>query len=138
MKSIPRLFTLDEANALLPQIEALLQMFLEKKEAYERLHDVFFMHELLAKAAPSGGGVHESSGGLDEEARQLDHSVSELEHEIDKIRSFGCIVRNLDRGWIDFLGRSQNGEQIYFCWKRGEKSIVFYHPVNDTTQRLPF
>jgi len=135
MKSSPRVFSLEEANALLPELESLLGGLAEKKKNTERLHDELLMHELLTQAElpkiPS-----RSPADLSPQIRDLDGSLEELEKTMEAIHALGCILRSVERGWVDFLGR--RGDQwIYFCWRRGEKNIRFFHPVKDTTQRVP-
>lgn len=130
-----RLFTLEEANALIPALEALLEKLDGKKQVCERLHDMLLIDELL-KEAESSKGKHNSSGDLEEEAQRLDGSVLEIQNEIEKIRSMGCIPRSLERGWIDFPAQWE-GRTVYFCWRRGEKAIQFYYCDTANPERLP-
>jgi len=37
-------------------------------------------------------------------------------------------VKDLLMGLVDFLGRVE-GEEVWLCWKRGEKKINFWHPL---------
>ena len=50
-----RIFTLDEANKLIPKVEIKLSTLLEKKERYIKRHDELFMYELLAQAEHKAG-----------------------------------------------------------------------------------
>ncbi|MBI3307580.1 MAG: DUF2203 domain-containing protein [Candidatus Omnitrophica bacterium] len=132
----PRIFTLSEANALLPQIDQLIAGFLSQKENYSRRHDVLFMEEILNhKEAQSG---LPASGELAEnEAQELEAFLSEIEKFADQLRGLGCVVRNLEQGWIDFPAKIA-GELVYFCWRRGEESIQFYHTPGDSmNERRP-
>ena len=129
-----RLFTLDEANRLIPELQKSISDILEKKETYARRHDALFMGELLRHA--EANPFHADSD-LETEIHQMEEAIASLEHDLKRIRELGCVVRNLERGFIDFLSEHE-GEKIYFCWKSGENSIQFYHPVNDRMQkRLP-
>ena len=130
-----KVFSLEEANALIPEIESLLEKLDGKKKTCEKLHDMLLMNELL-KEAESARNASPASDPLDEEARRLDGSVFEIQSEIKKIRSLGCIPRSLERGWVDFPGRL-SGQVVYFCWRRGEKSIRFYSMGLESSERLP-
>ena len=132
MKTQSRNFTLEEANSFVPQLESLLARVAEKRTKCEKLHDVFFVRELIAEVLPEEKGA----AALEDEAKSLDHLVAELEKDISLLRETGCRIRNLERGCIDFFGRHA-GEMVYFCWARGEKSIRYYHPLNDAAIRLP-
>lgn len=132
MKTQPRIFSLEEANALLPEIEAILCRISEKKESYDRLHDQLLMQELIcqsSKSAPSEAQDHVTiQQTIDAEAKTLEEAWASLQKDVDEILRLGCIVRSIKQGWIDFLGRHE-GKQIYFCWKKGEKVIQYYHSV---------
>lgn len=129
-----KLFSIEEANALVPQLESILDRLLKKKEAMDRMHDHFFISELLFEAAPG----QSTSGNLEPGAQDVDESVSELEADLAQIKSFGCILRNLESGWVEFPAHVQ-GETIYFCWKKGESAVGFYRQTNAAfSERLPY
>lgn len=134
MKSQPRIFTLEEANALLPRLERMLSELMEKKEACERLHDYYFMDELLTQAESEG--LPDCSGArLDQEAQSLDRSAEEFRGEVDKIRELGCIVRSIERGSIEFQSK-RDGEPIYLCWRLGETAVRYFRfPGEDENER---
>ena len=136
MEFQPKVFSLEEANALIPELETLLACLDGKKEACERLHDMLLMDELLREAEAVQGAATAASGHLEEEARRLDGSVVEIRREMEKIKALGCILRSLERGWIDFPGRLA-GQAVYFCWRRGEKTIQFYSVDSKSSERLP-
>ena len=128
-----RLFSVEEANALLPQLETLLSRLLKKKEMLDRLHDEFFMQELLHEATAST----EKNTRLEFGANEVDGSVSDLDKELSQFRSLGCILRNLDSGWVEFPAEWQ-GNVIYYCWKKGETTIQYYRKLHAPfAERLP-
>ena len=135
MKFQPKNFSVEEANALIPELEALLECLQGKKKACEKLHDMLLMDELL-KEAESSRSVSGASAPLEEEALRFEGPILEIQAQIEKIRSVGCIPRNLERGWIDFQGQWA-GQPVYFCWRRGEKSIQFYSSGSTGAERLP-
>ena len=132
MKSRHRLFTLDEANALLPELELIFSKLHSKKQNHHRLHDELFMEELLREAGPhesareeKSPSVVESQELLEKGAQALEKSLSEVEIEIRRLKTIGCIVRHLEKGWVDFFGERE-GQYIFFSWRRGEPEIQFY------------
>ncbi len=132
MKTPPRIFSLEEANALLPEIEAILCRIAGKKESYDRLHDQILMQELICQSSKfSAMQTHTAEQKIDDDAKTLEEAWASLQKEVDEILSLGCIVRSMERGWIDFWGRHE-GAQVYFCWKKGEKTIQYYHCVRGT------
>lgn len=112
-----KIFSLDEANALLPELEGLLTQLEAKQETFRKHHDELFFAELLDKAPPPEG-----------ELQELEDTLEKLEEEMKKIHRLGCLLRHPQRGQIDFLGQKDEG-WIYYCWQRGEKRIQFYHSL---------
>ena len=111
----PRVFGLEEANALIPRLEGLLAQLEEKHEAFRRRQDELFFEEILSEASPS-----------EKELQKLEEMLGLLEKEIGEIQKLGCLFRHPGQGQVDFLTR-KGGEWIYLCWHRGEKEIRFYH-----------
>ena len=136
MKLLPHLFTLEEANALIPTLEERLGKISAKRDAHTQRHDVLLMHQLLESAEGHAG--HESvSPELEEEIKKMEDEITELEKDVADIHSLGCILRSIEKGFVDFLSKRQ-GEKIFLCWKKGEPAIRYYHSSKDgMTQRLP-
>lgn len=112
-----RVFDLAEANRLIPRLEALLSELEEKQRLFERRHDELFFEELLEEASPP-----------ESQLQELEEILAALEQHIGSIRNLGCVLRHPQRGLVDFLARRDN-EWIYYCWRRGEKEVQFYHSL---------
>lgn len=115
--SRPRVFKLEEANSLVPQLETFLAELEERQRSFDRLHDELFFEELLEEAHLP-----------ETKFQELEETLEELAKSMEKIREFGCVLRHVRRGLVDFLAKE--GEKwIYYCWRRGEKEIQYYHPL---------
>ncbi len=135
MTKTPKLFSLSEVNALIPELEKILSRLMDKKVAHERLHDVHFMEELLQEATKLSQAA--SAPGLEDGAKEVDGSILDLEKEIEKLRSMGCLLRSLEAGWVEFPAEQQ-GRMIYFCWRKGESAVRYYRPTTGkSTERIP-
>lgn len=119
-----RTFTLEEIHRILPDLEIRIARFLEKKAAYARMHDHLLMEELLQDIECRQGSL--SAGSLaDDEAGKLEMTVSELEREIREMRRLGCVLNDLEKGWVDFPSMPKN-QTGFFCWKLGEPAVRYY------------
>lgn len=60
-----------------------------------------------------------------------------LAETLGQIERLGGEVKDLEVGLVDFYGK-RAGEDILLCWKLGEKTIGFWHPVDaGYSARLP-
>ena len=52
--------------------------------------------------------------------------------KMDAIMEMGCMIKDLEIGLVDFphILESQE-EEVYLCWKYGEKKVRFWHGLNE-------
>lgn len=111
-----RHFTLAEANALLPQLEGLLEQLRESKD---ELTDAE-AHELLSEASGGNGGG--------EPGRQVGVAFLEVRRLLGALEESGIVLRDIDRGLLDFPAIA-DGREIYLCWELGEEEIAYWHEL---------
>lgn len=123
----PRLWTVAEANARLPDLEQLLPRLRgwvgrlgEVHEERERLA-AFWGSESDAEDQPD----HDLKARLDAEWKHLSRR---LEEAIAALRAEGIEVKELSSGLVDFYA-IEDGELVFLCWQRGEPSVGFYHSL---------
>jgi len=118
-------FTIDEAQSLLPLLEALLKRAIESKQAAEKVESD--LSELARRIYLSGGmkvdaaSVVKQRGELEEHMKRARESVA----EIDEI---GVQVKDLESGLLDFPCRLDD-QIVLLCWRMGETSIEHWHTV---------
>jgi len=115
-----KLFSLDDANALIPQLE--LEM-----EKMQRLR--MKVREEVATLARERG----QPGLPDLSTRQvlrlrppLRPLFEEMAQAVQEIEKYGCYFKGLELGLVDFPAEL-GGEIVELCWQYGEKEIAFYH-----------
>ena len=122
-----RIFTVDEANRLLPAIDAIFRDMDGRAVQARELSD------LVADLETYWGKSVEDPAN-DEHARyaalkaDLAAALQAVNEAAIKLNGFGCELKDPNRGLIDFYGYV-NGELVYLCWQRGEKEIAFWHTL---------
>jgi hypothetical protein len=124
---MPRFFTLQQAEKLLPEVESALREAIALKSEYEEAEKE--RQNFSARIALLGGVSVDSAQLLDKKHRR-ESSAHRLKETIEKIQEFGCLVKDLDTGLIDF-STLLNGVEVYLCWKLGESGIHFWHGVEE-------
>ena len=123
VSSWPRLFTVAEANAMLPEIVPLLMEIRARKA---ELDTVLAALEKLTVAMRLDGHAAE--------ARELEVRIHELTTElaagVEHLNDQGIEVKSLDHGLIDFPSWRDN-RVIYLCWRLGEGArLRFWHEID--------
>jgi hypothetical protein len=124
---MPRFFTLQQAESLLPDVEAAIRDAISLKAEYER-HEAEWRN--ASRRVASLGGVRVDRAQATEQKNQREQAARALAQAVEKIHAFGCLVKDLDIGLIDFPTLFQ-GEEVYLCWKLGERGIGFWHGVTE-------
>ncbi len=111
-----RHFSREEANALLPQLTALLSQL---QEAKDELTDTE-AHEALSEAAPTNGGG--------EQGRQVGMAFLGVRRILETVERAGIVLRDIDRGLVDFPAL-MDGREVYLCWELGEDEVGYWHDL---------
>ena len=119
-------FTLDEANRLLPRLQPILEQLIaiRREMAAKRRQ----MEGLRAHVR--GNGATAEGRALAKLKEELESMAQRLREGIGQIHGFGCLVKDLDTGLIDFPALRQ-GQEVLLCWKLGEKTIGFWHSTEE-------
>jgi hypothetical protein len=120
-----RYWTYEEAAAALPEVRVQVRRIRELIEEARR----------DAPTAASGNGAGPSSNGDSSGAGEGD---TELRALVESLQRDGIILRDPDRGLIDFPARSPSGREYLLCWLEGEDAIEWWHwPDSGFAGRTP-
>lgn len=113
-----RYFTVDEANALLAEIRPIMADLLERRARVAVARDQ--LKPVISDRWSNTGSA---------EASAIVGEFIAIEQLIDQLQAFGCEIKDINGGLLDFPARI-NDREVYLCWRYNEPSIQFYHDLH--------
>lgn len=122
-----RYYRIEEAEATLPDVEVALRRGITLKAEMESAEKEF--SRIKQRIHMLGGSMVNRDEMMLLRARR-DSAATELKATMERIEDFGCQVKDLDIGLIDFP-TLYRGEEVCLCWRLGEPAILFWHGVTE-------
>jgi hypothetical protein len=126
-----RAFTVEEANALIPELEGTLEQIEQRKAGLLHTFDQIQVLDLLW-----GRKLREPSNPDHEEAKRLRRAMETDFEGIDQLVKRQIVGRGmrfpegaLEHGLVDFPSTFE-GRWVYLCWHRGETNVEAWHEVD--------
>lgn len=123
-------FTLQLAEALLPEVESELRRAVALKQEYDSSE--LDLKNLMQRIMLLGGALIDQNHLLGLKSRR-DTAAAALKEAIEAVQALGCEIKDLDIGLIDFR-TWYRGEEVYLCWRLGESGIRYWHGLSEGFQ----
>jgi hypothetical protein len=121
---LARLFTVAEANAMLPLVRAITRDLVDlTREVVERHARV--EHLTSGRDVKAGDPYSEE---LSQIAEELEKDRRRLNEFVDELRNLGVDPKSASDGIVDFPSML-DGETIELCWRLGEPEVRYWHPI---------
>ncbi len=122
-----RLFTKDEASALLPRLTEIFRRMDPKLARLREIQDLVedaeaYWHSTGEGMPPEERVTHDRLVAQAAEAR------ASVDAEVRSIQALGCELKDVQQGLVDFPSTIE-GSVAYLCWQRGEASIAYWHTL---------
>lgn len=123
----PRVFTIEEVDALIPELSRRVSAQLALGAEIESL--------VRKLARDTGGPVAslEPSEADSPDTRRLRaqtrRCVERYEQGWRDIQGLGAVVKDTSMGLLDFYGRLE-GRLVWLCWRFGEERLGYYHELD--------
>jgi len=115
-----KIFTVDEANALLPTVRNILAKV-------QRAHKLLFTYQDAAKKAADA--AEKGGGGIPDGLRYAALLVR-LTTRMAELESLGVQLKDFERGLVDFPSL-RDGRVVLLCWQVGEgDELEWWHDVD--------
>ncbi len=120
-------FTLNEAQTLLPVLEALL---VRAQELAGRANQMDFEMHQLSQRIHLSGGMHVDVVTAARRRAERDKVAQQAKNTLVEIDEIGVTVQDLEEGLLDFPCQI-DGSTVLLCWKLGETSITHWHDADE-------
>jgi hypothetical protein len=122
-----RLYTFDEAEALLPRVVPVLE---QMRDAFLRLRVFHAALAAEARGASGDGNLLTPVFGDGDSSRHVLESLNEqLRDASAQLAKWDIEVKDPERGLIDFRS-DRKGEVVYLCYLLGEPHIEWWHRID--------
>ncbi len=121
-------FTLEAANALVPQLSTIVKKQLSRRADIESrlksLSDI--VGEVPSEIAP------DDNDPANVRTLKLDlvDRITEYQDGWRAVEELGAVVKDPRIGLLDFYGQV-DGKTVWLCWKYGEQQISHYHALDE-------
>jgi len=118
-KRARKLFSLDEANALVPTLNEAFGAIRAERDALETvLPDI---RRAAARRREGGGSAY---------GQRYVEALDRIAAEVDGVTSLGVLVKDVDQGLCDFPCQS-GGRLVLLCWQYPETEVEWWHSVDE-------
>jgi len=108
-------------DALIPRLESLFAHMVATQERAQELA----AHRPRLGATPSAAQVADAA----RIRSQIEFLLTGVQEDLETVGRMGGVVKDLFMGLVDFPGLV-HGEEVWLCWRRGEKTVQFWHPLD--------
>lgn len=122
-----KVFSLHEAQSLLPVLETLLRTSIEGKKQIEEVDKE--LSSISEHIFLTGGAFIEVKRVALRRAER-DKAVQRVKDAVAEINSIGVQVKDIDIGLLDFPCKVDD-EIVLLCWKLGEETITHWHGTEE-------
>jgi hypothetical protein len=119
-----RLFTLDEAQRMLPLVRSIVRGILEDHAVLQEKVGELRTRRREAARRPYRE-AREAGAALTAEIEELTARVNDAIRELDAL---GVEFKGYELGLVDFPAR-RGDEVVYLCWKHDEERIGWWHTL---------
>jgi len=123
----PKLFSVQEANQLLPEVQEILKDLRKRRSAVLKLDEKKAVEE-LSWLREDGSVSPKAKSEVDRLDKRMEEEAGAFEEGLERLGEIGAQLKDLDEGLVDFF--TARGETLVcLCWKEGEDRIRHWHDL---------
>ncbi len=127
MSRRPKLYTLEEANELIPRLLDIFPKLRYIREQIIKERDRCDVEEITSHGL-TGEKAREARERIERHRSQIQSLESDMEKSLKIFEGHDCELKGLDPGLVDFY-TERRGELVYLCWRENEPRIQYWHTL---------
>jgi hypothetical protein len=131
-RAVSRFFSLDDANALVPELAVVVGRLRDQRDELIGLRDAYRDREGVVVGEVMAEEPEAEAG--DPELRRLRLRmrgiVDQMQADVAWLDERSIVLRDISTGLLDFPALV-SGRQVWLCWRLGEAAIGFWHGHDD-------
>lgn len=127
-----KMLTVEEANALLPQVRLMLRSLRDLRSVILRTQAQIEIEEMTNTSA-KGDLSLAGQAAITKQMEAFHYQTRQFEEKLAEMLQMGALLKDLDTGLVDFYSR-RGKEVVFLCWKEGEPEIQNWHTLQSGFQ----
>ena len=124
-----KIFTPGEIDKLLPQVVPLVEQIQGLQRSILQTNEK--MDQVISKlSAGNGYPIQSLKQQLEELTKHQLQLMEAFQSALEQLQTLGGTLKDVGKGLVDFYGLRE-GQLIWLCWHLGEKSVRFWHPLDE-------
>ncbi|MGI8609841.1 MAG: DUF2203 domain-containing protein [Candidatus Dormibacteria bacterium] len=125
-----RLYTVEEANRILPEVSRLVERIVDLAPVLPELQETTRINELIFHRPTAGEPEREKLAASVAELRAAEMAVAVA---LRSLESMDVSLKDPMTGLIDFHS-NRDGEVVELCWRLGEPEVASWHRIGEGFQ----
>ena len=118
-----RIYSIEEANALIPQVRAVLLQLAVEQRRLDASHAE--MHRQL-----DANGDPDSAAAAVRQESEVAEIREGMRTLLVHLAEMGVELRDVEMGLLDFPGE-RDGAPVWLCWRLADPSVAYWHATDE-------
>lgn len=118
-----RIYSLEDANAIVPEIAVVVQRLQDFRNEVIVARDAYRRREAVA-------GTESGDAELVRLRLRVRGLVDQMQADAAWLDARDIVLRDIASGLLDFPGEA-SGRPIWLCWRLGEGAVTAWHPEHE-------
>ena len=135
-RGVSRLYSLEDANALVPDLAVMAARLRDERDELVVLRDAYrdregaLVENLMAGEPVAGVDVEGDDPELRRLRLRMRGLVDQMQADVAWLDERGIVLRHIPSGLLDFPALV-SGRRAWLCWRLGEERVGYWHDTDE-------